>query len=96
MIENWDFLEGTPNLVKLNAKSLVCVPPEDFREQIPQAKNLQWLCLVGNFCYGPNAIIDGCRQTMEIEYLDLQGKGLSPDEVNLVLESTPKNANIFV
>ena len=95
MIENCDFLEDTPNLVKLNA-NFGCVPPEDFREQIPQAKNLQWLCLVGNFCYGPNAIIDRCRQTMEIEYLDLQGKGLFPDEVNLVLESTPKNANIFV
>ena len=77
-------------MVKLNAKSLVCVPPEDLSEQIPKATNLQWLCLARSFCYGPDAIIDGCRKTTGIEYLDLQGKGLSPDEVNLVLESTPK------
>ena len=90
MIDDLSFLETTPKLTKLNAKSLVCVEGDSFKTYIPKAENLKWLCLANNFCYGPEPIIEACKGLPKLQYLDLLGKGLCPQEVRTILENCPK------
>ena len=87
MINDLSFLEDTTKLTKLNAKSLVCVEGDSFKDDIPKAKNLTWLCLANNYCYGRTPIIEACKALPKVEYLDLSGKGLSPQEVRTILEN---------
>ena len=86
MIEDLEFLHYT-HLEKLNAKSLICVDTDSFKNDLPKAEKITWLSLAKNFSNGSNAIIETCTQMASLKYLDLRGKGLEPKEIYSVLQN---------